>query len=55
MIFTEIEHFVRASLSLLGVTCSPSSVSSFTRELTAYAANYPDGGYQVLFWNYDKD
>ncbi|MCH2247246.1 MAG: AAA family ATPase [Crocosphaera sp.] len=54
MIFTEIEHFVRASFSLLGVTCSPSSVSSFTRELTAYAANYPDGGYQVLFWNYDK-
>ncbi|MGK7955821.1 MAG: ATPase, partial [Crocosphaera sp.] len=54
MIFTELEHFVTASFSLLGVTCSPSGVSSFTRELTAYAANYPDGGYQVFFWTYDK-
>ncbi len=54
MIFTEIEHFVTANFSLLGVTCTPSSVSSFTRELTAYAANYPDEGYEVFFWTYDK-
>ena len=54
MIFTELEHFITASFSLLGVTCSPSGVSSFTRELTAYTANYPDGGYQVFFWTYDK-
>ncbi len=54
MIFTDLEHFVTASISLLGVTCTPSGVSSFTRELTAYTANYPDGGYQVFFWTYDK-
>ena len=54
MIFTDLEHFITASFSLLGVTCAPSGVSSFTRELTAYAANYPDEGYQVLFWTYDK-
>ncbi len=54
MIFTDLEHFITASFSLLGVTCAPSGVSSFTRELTAYAANYPDGGYQVFFWTYDK-
>ncbi|MGB5596625.1 MAG: ATPase, partial [Crocosphaera sp.] len=54
MIFTELEHFITASFSLLGVTCRPSSVSSFTRELTAYAANYPNNGYEVFFWTYDK-
>ncbi|MEM8781132.1 MAG: AAA family ATPase, partial [Cyanobacteria bacterium P01_G01_bin.49] len=54
MFFSNLECFVQASFSLLGVTCAPSSVSSFVRELTAYAANYPDGGYEVLFWTYDK-
>lgn len=54
MIFANIEYFVQASFSLLGVTCAPSSVSSFTRELTAYAANYPRESPEVFFWTYDK-
>ncbi|MEA5512249.1 AAA family ATPase [Crocosphaera sp. UHCC 0190] len=54
MIFSELEYFVTASFSLLGVTCAPSAVTSFMRELTAYAANYPSGGYKVFFWTYDK-